>query len=89
MTRGEGRGEKEASLIKGNDLTVGVDGQVKVDGEIVDRLRLVKFRHPENLQKLGQAFFAPIRSDDVPIVAPAGRSSICAGVGGSRHDASE
>ena len=27
----------------------------------------MKFRHPENLQKLGQTFFAPLRSDDVPI----------------------
>ena len=60
-------GEKGPIMVTGNDFTVGVDGQVKVDGEIIDRLRLVRFRHPENLQKLGQAFFAPVRSDDVPI----------------------
>ena len=38
-----------------------------MDGQRADRLLTVRFRNQDNLQKLGNSFFAPISSDDVPI----------------------
>ena len=38
-----------------------------MDGQLADRLMTVRFRNQDNLQKLGNSFFAPISSDDVPI----------------------
>ena len=41
--------------------------QVAVEGTVLDQLKTVRFRNQDQLQKLGNHFYAPIRSDDVPI----------------------
>jgi flagellar basal-body rod protein FlgF len=53
--------------VKGQEIFVDYQGRVQVDGQLADRLLTVRFRNQDNLQKLGNSFFAPISSDDVPI----------------------
>ncbi len=51
----------------GQEILVDDRGRVQVDGNIIDRLLTVRFRNQDNLQKLGNSFYAPLSSDDVPI----------------------
>ncbi|MED5289005.1 MAG: flagellar basal body rod C-terminal domain-containing protein, partial [SAR324 cluster bacterium] len=48
-------------------IQVDENGQVAVVGTVIDQLKTVRFRNQDQLQKLGNHFYAPIRSDDVPI----------------------
>ena len=57
-------GEIEA---KEGFINVNESGQVSVNGEIIDSLKLVRFRNQDKLQKLGQGFFAPINASNLPI----------------------
>ena len=61
-------GKKGPIQIKGNGpIQVDENGQVAVEGTVLDQLKTVRFRNQDQLQKLGNHFYAPIRSDDVPI----------------------
>ena len=60
-------GENGPIQVKGQEIFVDYQGRVQVDGQLADRLLTVRFRNQDNLQKLGNSFFAPISSDDVPI----------------------
>jgi flagellar basal-body rod protein FlgG len=48
-------------------IEINESGYIAISGNIIDRLKTVRFRNENNLQKLGQNFYAPILSDDVPI----------------------
>ena len=61
-------GNKGPIVVNGSGpMQVDENGQVAINGKVLDRLKTVRFRNQDKLQKLGQNFFAPIRSDDVPI----------------------
>ena len=61
-------GKKGRIQIKGNGpIEVDENGQVAVEGTVLDQLKTVRFRNQDQLQKLGNHFYAPIRNDDVPI----------------------
>ncbi len=62
-------GENGEIRVNGSQVQISDAGQVSVDGEVVDTLRLAEFRRPQNLQKLGGNLFAPLHQDDVPIPA--------------------
>ena len=49
-------------VIKANE-----SGQISVDGVLADNFRLVRFQNQDQLQKLGQGFFAPVNRNDLPI----------------------
>ena len=53
--------------IKEGKIQVNESGQLSLDGVIADNFRLVRFQKQDKLQKLGQGFFAPVNSNDLPI----------------------
>jgi len=55
--------------IKEGSINVNESGQVSVNGIIQDSLKLVRFRNQDKLQKLGQGFFAPINTNNLPIIS--------------------
>ena len=62
-------GNKGPIVVKGSGpMQIDENGQVAIDGKVLDRLKTVRFRNQDQLQKLGQNFFAPIRKDDIPIL---------------------
>ena len=62
-------GNNGAITIKEGSVHVNESGQLSVDGIILDSFHLVRFRNQDQLQKLGQGYFAPINSNDVPITS--------------------
>ncbi|MCS5545976.1 MAG: flagellar hook-basal body protein [SAR324 cluster bacterium] len=62
-------GNNGAITIKEGSVHVNGSGQLSVDGIILDSFHLVRFRNQDKLQKLGQGFFAPINTNDVPITS--------------------
>lgn len=59
-------GKNGAITVEGTDIKIDEDGRVHVDGNFIDQLKLVRFRDPASLQKLGRSFYAPISSDNIP-----------------------
>ncbi len=58
---------KEGPLsIQGNNVELGEDGSVLVDGERAGGLKMVTFPFPERLQKMGGAMFAPGDAENTP-----------------------
>jgi len=55
--------------VQGGTISIGVKGDVTVDGERVDTLKIVDFPKPYNLRKIGSALFMPEGSKTVPLVA--------------------
>jgi flagellar basal-body rod protein FlgF len=55
--------------IKEGSIDVSESGLLSVDGIIADSFRLVRFRNQDQLQKLGQGFFAPVNSNDLPVAS--------------------
>ncbi len=51
------QGERGNIIIEGKSIEVAEDGSIYVDGELVDRLRIVDFPDKENLQKIGYNLF--------------------------------
>ena len=62
-------GRNGVITIKEGSIGVSESGLLSVDGKIADRFRLVRFRNQDQLQKLGQGFFAPVNSDDLPVAS--------------------
>ncbi|MGK5095208.1 flagellar basal-body rod protein FlgF [Deltaproteobacteria bacterium TL4] len=60
-------GKRGPIVVKGKDIVVDENGGFHVDGKLVDSLRVVRFKDKQDLQKLGHAFFAPVKRDNVPI----------------------
>ncbi len=50
-------GEGGPIAISGKNIEIGEDGAIYVDGELVDKLRIVDFADRENLQKIGYNLF--------------------------------
>ena len=55
--------------IKEGSIGVSESGLLSVDGIIADNFSLVRFRNQDQLQKLGQGFFAPVNSNDLPVAS--------------------
>ena len=55
--------------MKNGPVHIDESGQVHIDGKISDSFRLVRFRHQDQLQKLGRGFFAPVDKADLPKVS--------------------
>ncbi len=53
------QGEGGPITISGNDVVIGLDGQMVVDGEQADRLAIVRFPEPEGLEKEGENLLRP------------------------------
>ncbi len=62
-------GEKGPITVKNGPVHIDESGHVHVDGKISDSFRLVRFRHQDQLQKLGRGFFSPVNKDDLPKVS--------------------
>jgi len=62
-------GKNGAIILKDGSIQVNESGQVSIDGVIKDTFRLVRFKNQDQLQKLGQGFFAPISVNDLPVVS--------------------
>ncbi|MGD9210075.1 MAG: flagellar basal-body rod protein FlgF [Desulfobacteraceae bacterium] len=45
--------------LEGSRITIGLDGTIEVDGEIVDQIRVVKFEDMSQLKKNGNTMFKP------------------------------
>ena len=60
-------GQNGAIKIEGDNVAINDQGGINVDGQLVEQLKLTKFRNPHNLQKLGASMYAPLGSDNVPI----------------------
>jgi flagellar basal-body rod protein FlgF len=52
-------GQGAEIIIDGREITVGSDGTIEVDGNIVDQLRLVHFDDLKQLKKVGHTMFEP------------------------------
>ena len=62
------QGKKGQLVIRvGGPIHIDENGQVAVNGKVLDRIQTIRFRDQNRLQKLGQGFYAPLHSDDVPI----------------------
>ncbi len=59
-------GKKGEIKVKEGTISVNESGQLSIDGEIKDSSKLVRFRNQDQLQKLGQGFFAPVNVNDLP-----------------------
>ena len=55
--------------IKEGAIQVNESGQLSVDGVLADNFRLVRFQNQDQLQKLGQGFFAPVNRNVLPIAS--------------------
>ena len=62
-------GRNGVITIKEGSIGVSESGLLSVDGIITDSFRLVRFRNQDQLQKLGQGFFAPVNSNDLPVAS--------------------
>ena len=62
-------GRNGVITIKEGSFGVSESGLLSVDGIITDSFRLVRFRNQDQLQKLGQGFFAPVNSKDLPVAS--------------------
>jgi len=55
--------------VRGGTISIGAKGDVTVDGQIVDTLKIVDFPKPYNLRKIGSAMFMPADPQTVPLAA--------------------
>jgi len=62
-------GKNGEIIIKDVTIQVNESGQISTDGVIKDIFRLVRFKNNDQLQKLGQGFFAPINVNDLPVAS--------------------
>jgi flagellar basal-body rod protein FlgF len=53
-------GKEGPLVLKGENIQVGEDGSILVDGKPSGGMRIVTFPFPERLQKLGSGLFAPV-----------------------------
>ena len=62
-------GKEGPITIRGNDVRLGDDGSIVVDGQRAGGLKLVKFPYPHRLQKLGGAMFVPGDPENTPRIS--------------------
>ena len=62
-------GKNGAITVKEGPIDVNENGLLSIDGIITDGFRLVRFRNQDQLQKLGQGFFAPVNRNDLPVTS--------------------
>ena len=60
-------GKKGPIPISGKQFKVGGDGRIHVDNNVVDQFRIVTFRQPERLSKMGNSYWAPGSKAQEPI----------------------
>lgn len=61
-------GESGPITIEGDDISIGVDGEIEVDGSVTGKLLIVDFEMKEGLEKKGDSLFAYAgpESDEIP-----------------------
>jgi flagellar basal-body rod protein FlgF len=50
-------GEKGAIFVRGTEFTVNTQGEVFQDGQLIDKLKIVSFRNPKELERVGQNYY--------------------------------
>ena len=53
-------GQKAEIIIDGREITVGTDGTIEVDGDVVDKIKLVRFDDFSQLKKVNNTMFEPV-----------------------------
>jgi len=53
-------GQKAEIIIDGRKITVGTDGTIEVDGDVVDQIKLVRFDDFSQLKKVNSTMFEPV-----------------------------
>ena len=61
------QGEKGPILIQNKEFAIGSDGSVIVEGNLVDKLKVVKFEQPTRLTKLGHGYWAQGSDKQIPM----------------------
>ena len=64
-------GERGPISLEGSDFEIAHDGAVMVDGQLVDRLKLVDFPDPTRLEHLGSSLVLPPPDMDSRVLDPA------------------
>lgn len=57
-------GENGPMTIGGNEVSIGVDGEVRVDGVVAGRFKLVDFENPGVLRKEGATYYTADREEE-------------------------
>ena len=60
------QGLKGDIQVKGDEFSVGEDGSILVDGQVVDTLKIMGFPEETRLTKLGNSYWAPSSSEQKP-----------------------
>jgi flagellar basal-body rod protein FlgG len=71
LVNGEGfhvLGENGTVVIKGNNVAISEQGEIEVDGSVIDRLQVVDFQKPYTLRRNGYGLFVP-ELEEQPIPA--------------------
>lgn len=66
LVNGEGfnvMGENGPVIIKGNDVFINEQGDITVDGRVIDRLQVVDFQQPYQLRRNGYGLFIPVSEE--------------------------
>ena len=53
-------GKKGVIKIEGEDISVNLEGNIMVDGDEIDTIRVVDFPQPYVMEKIGDTFFVPV-----------------------------
>jgi flagellar basal-body rod protein FlgG len=72
---GEIRIQSPENPLKHNKFIVDEEGNIAIDGKIVDRLRIVDFAQPYQLQKVGATLFRPASAETIAEAADGARVS--------------
>lgn len=59
-------GEKGAIKLAGNNISVGVDGAINLDGQEIDTLQIVDFPKSSEMHKMGNSYWAPSSKSQKP-----------------------
>lgn len=51
------QGEKGAIVVRGSEFTVNGQGEIFQDGQLVDRVKIVKFSNPKELERVGNNYY--------------------------------
>lgn len=51
------QGDKGAIVVRGTDFSVNAQGEVYQDGQMIDRLKIVSFSNPKELERVGNNYY--------------------------------
>lgn len=73
-------GQGAEITIEGSKVSVGLDGTIEVDGQVLDQIRLVRFDDLSQIKKVGNTFFRPADGFGTEIEIEAENATIHQGV---------